>query len=156
MNDLTKYEIQKPVSADKVLEMAAEIVASKYLRGDVMHNASAVKDFLKYKLANYDREVFSVLLLDSQHHLIEYKKLFFGTIHSASVHPREAVKIALQHNATAVIFAHNHPSGDATPSIADRKITEKLRDAMALVDVRVLDHIVVGKECVSFAQRGFL
>lgn len=156
MNDLTKYEIQSPVSADNVLEMAAEILASKYLRGDVMNSASAVKDFLKYKLANYDREVFSVLLLDSQHHLIDYKELFFGTIDSASIHPREVVKVALQHNAAAVIFAHNHPSGDATPSVSDKNITLKLCDALSLVDVRVLDHIVVGKECVSFAERGFL
>ncbi|WP_048667371.1 JAB domain-containing protein, partial [Vibrio crassostreae] len=85
----------------------------------------------------------------NQHQLIEFNELFFGTVDSASVYPREVVKLVLERNASAVIFAHNHPSGDSNPSQADRRITERLKDALALVDVRVLDHIVVGSDCVS-------
>ncbi|MCE7614279.1 hypothetical protein LZT09_06635, partial [Vibrio fluvialis] len=88
--------------------------------------------------------------------LIEFKELFHGTIDAASVYPREVVKVVLEANAAAVILAHNHPSGDSTPSQADRRITERLKDALTLVDVRVLDHIVVGKDSVSFAERGWL
>lgn len=107
-------------------------------------------------LGNYDREVFALLLLDNQHRLIEFNELFYGTIDSASVYPREVVKLALERNAAAVIFAHNHPSGDATPSQADKRITSRLKDALALIDVRVLDHFVVGETCVSFAERGWI
>ncbi|MFA0026613.1 JAB domain-containing protein, partial [Vibrio sp. 10N.261.49.A5] len=92
----------------------------------------------------------------NQHHLISFEELFFGTIDSASVYPREVVKAALKTNAAAVIFAHNHPSGDATPSQADKRITQRLKDALALVDIRVLDHIVIGDSAVSFAERGLL
>jgi DNA repair protein RadC len=107
-------------------------------------------------MASYEREVFAVLLLDNQHRLIEYQELFFGTIDAASVYPREVVKVAFNCNAAAVIFAHNHPSGIAEPSNADKHITQKLRDALALIDIRVLDHFVVGETCVSFAERGYL
>jgi DNA repair protein RadC len=96
------------------------------------------------------------MFLDNQHHLISFEELFFGTIDSASVYPREVVKAALKTNAAAVIFAHNHPSGDATPSQADKRITQRLKDALALVDIRVLDHIVIGDSAVSFAERGLL
>jgi DNA repair protein RadC len=144
------------MTADQVLEKAAEIVANRYLRGDVFTNPQATKDFLQYKMASYEREVFAVLLLDNQHRLIEYQELFFGTIDAASVYPREVVKVAFNCNAAAVIFAHNHPSGIAEPSNADKHITQKLRDALALIDIRVLDHFVVGETCVSFAERGYL
>ena len=109
-----------------------------------------------YKLAPYEREVFCVLLLDSQHRLIEYRELFFGTIDATAVYPREVVKLVLEHNAAAVIFAHNHPSGVAEPSTADKNITQKLTTALAVIDVRVLDHIVVGETQVSFAERGLI
>ncbi|MEZ8076857.1 DNA repair protein RadC, partial [Vibrio sp. FF112] len=108
------------------------------------------------QLKAYEREVFAVMFLDNQHHLISFEELFFGTIDSASVYPREVVKAALKTNAAAVIFAHNHPSGDATPSQADKRITQRLKDALALVDIRVLDHIVIGDSAVSFAERGLL
>jgi DNA repair protein RadC len=97
------------------------------------------------------------MYLDNQHRLIRYEELFFGTIDGASVHPREVVKRVLAHNAAAVIFAHNHPSGLAEPSQADQRITDRLKSALLLVDVRVLDHMVVGdQEVVSFAERGYL
>lgn len=109
-----------------------------------------------FKLSAYEREVFAVMLLDSQHRLIAFQELFFGTIDAASVYPREVVKAALQSNAAAVIFAHNHPSGDPEPSQADRAITTRLIAALNLIDVRVLDHIVVGQAAVSFAERGLI
>jgi DNA repair protein RadC len=97
------------------------------------------------------------MYLDNQHRLISYEELFFGTIDGASVHPREVVKRVLKHNAAAVIFAHNHPSGVAEPSQADRRITDRLKSALLLVDVRVLDHMIVGdQEVLSFAERGLL
>jgi len=153
---VSNYKNHSTMSDDQVLEMAAEIIETKYLRGDSFNNPAAVKEFLQCKLANYEREVFAVLLLDSQNSLIEYKELFFGTINSANIHPREVLKIALQHNAAAVMFAHNHPSGNSEPSNADKQITQKLKGLLEGIDIRVLDHIVVGKDCVSFAERGLL
>lgn len=100
--------------------------------------------------------MFSILLLDSQHRLIEYRELFFGTIDAAPIYPREVVKLVLEFNAAAVILAHNHPSGVAEPSQADRRITERLTEALKMIDVRVLDHIIIGESCVSFAERGYL
>ncbi|HAS8160916.1 TPA: DNA repair protein RadC, partial [Vibrio vulnificus] len=107
-------------------------------------------------LKHHEREVFAVMFLDNQHRLIAFEELFFGTIDSASVYPREVLKAALKINAAALIFAHNHPSGDATPSQADKQITQRLKEALALVDIRVLDHIVVGDSAISFAERGLL
>ncbi|WP_279143993.1 RadC family protein [Photobacterium phosphoreum] len=156
MHKPNDYVVHTPMTADQVLEKAAEIVANRYLRGDVFTNPQATKDFLQYKMAGYEREVFAVLLLDNQHRLIEYQELFFGTIDAASVYPREVVKVAFNCNAAAVIFAHNHPSGIAEPSNADKQITQKLKDALALIDIRVLDHFVVGETCISFAEQGYL
>ena len=153
---ISNYKNQPTMSDDQVLEMAAEIIETKYLRGDSFNSPKTVKEFLQYKLANYEREVFAVLLLDTQNRLIEYKELFFGTIDAANIHPREVLKIALQHNAAAVMFAHNHPSGNSEPSNADKQITQKLKGILEGIDIRVLDHIVVGKDCVSFAERGLL
>ena len=116
-----------------------------------------VGTYLQCHIGHYQREVFCVLLLDNQHRLLELVELFQGTIDSASVHPREVVKLALAKNAAAVILAHNHPSGVAEPSASDRLITQALVDALALVDVRILDHVVVGRhEWVSFADRGLM
>ena len=108
-------------------------------------------------MLSYTREVFACLFLDNQHRLICYEEMFFGTIDGASVHPREVVKRTLFHNAAAIIFAHNHPSGVSEPSQADRRIAERLKAALSLVDVRVLDHMVIGDaEVTSFAERGLL
>ncbi len=116
-----------------------------------------VAEFLQAELRSCRQEVLGALFLDAQHRLIAWEKLFFGTIDGASVHPREVVQRALHHNAAALIFAHNHPSGVAEPSEADRQITRRLQDALALIDVRVLDHLVVGAGySVSLAERGHL
>ena len=140
----------------QVLERAAEIIKRKHLAGDVFDSPEATKVFLTYKLVGLDTEVFSALLLNSQHQLLAYKELFHGTIDSASIYPREVVKVVLEANAAAVIFAHNHPSGNSEPSDADIKITSRLKAALALIDVRVLDHIVIGESATSLAERGLL
>jgi DNA repair protein RadC len=150
------YVTHKPMTAHQVLEKAAEILADKYVRNDVFSSSQSTKDFVRFKLGNYEREVFAVMLLDNQHQLIEFRELFFGTIDAATVYPREVVKAVLEINAAAVIFTHNHPSGVSEPSSADKLITDKLVKSLALIDVRVLDHIVVGKEAFSFAEQGLL
>jgi len=121
-----------------------------------MTSPKSSKDYVKLHLAKYHHEIFACLWLDNRNRVIRFNKLFRGTIDGASVYPREVVKAALKHNAAAVIFAHNHPSGVAEPSHADEQITKRLKDALALIDVRVLDHLVVGEEVVSFAERGLL
>lgn len=139
------------------LELASRYLECRCRRGDVIGDPGSTRDYLKGKLRHQQREIFAVMLLDNQHRLITYEELFFGTIDGASVHPREVVKQVLIHNAAAVIFAHNHPSGVAEPSQADRRITERLKAALLLIDVRVLDHMVVGdSEVVSFAERGLI
>ena len=156
-NDLSiKYITEEPMTAEQVLEKAAEILQSKYMSGEAFTSSQATLDFLQFKLGRYEKEVFAILELNSQHKLIEYKELFFGTINAASVYPREVVKEVLHQNGAAVIFAHNHPSGELEPSQADIAITKRLKDALALIDVQVLDHIVVGNGAASFAERGLL
>jgi len=113
-------------------------------------------DFLRMRLGALPHEEFHVLWLDNRHRVLERQRLFIGTIDGASVYPREVVRAALEVNASAAILAHNHPSGVAEPSAADRAITRELRDALSLVGVRVLDHLVVGAECTSMASRGLL
>jgi len=153
---LQSYVTQGPLTKHQVLEKASEILAEKMFNSDVFESVSETKAFLEFKLGHYEREVFSILLLDNRHRLISFQKLFYGTIDSASIYPREVVKAVLNANAAAVIFAHNHPSGNAEPSTADKLITERLVDALRLIDVKVLDHIVVGHNSVSFAERGLL
>jgi len=114
------------------------------------------RQFLATQLGSYPHEVFACLFLDNRNRVIAFEKMFHGTIDGASVYPREVVKLALKNNAAATIFAHNHPSGVAEPSQADEQITQRLKEALALVDIRVLDHFVVGDEVVSFAERGLL
>ena len=127
------------------------------MRGDAITGPEVTAAYLKMKLGRNEQEVFACLFLDNQHRVIAFEELFFGTIDSASVHPREVVKRSLSNNAAAVIFAHNHPSGCAEPSQADIRITHRLVSACGLVDVRVLDHLVVGdSEVVSLAERGLL
>ncbi|MGR5340965.1 RadC family protein [Vibrio astriarenae] len=150
------YLFSGPMSTHQVLEKAAEIISEQYLRGDAFCNPQATKDFISYKLAGHEREVFAVLYLDNKHRLIEFEELFFGTINAASVYPREVVKACLRHNAAAVILAHNHPSGDPTPSESDKHITRRLKEILAQIDVQVLDHIVAGKSCVSLAEMRWL
>lgn len=144
------------ISVNVVFEQAAELLRQKFIREGTFCSPDKVKEYLKLKMAQYEREVFAVLMLDNQNRLISFEALFFGTIDSASVYPREVVKAVLLANAAAVILTHNHPSGIAEPSVADRTITCKLKKALTLIDVRILDHIIVGEECVSLAERGEL
>ncbi|TVO35890.1 RadC family protein [Vibrio algivorus] len=150
------YHFPDPITALELLEKAAEVISESLVGKDVYSNPTVTMEFLSCKLAKQEREIFSVMFLDNQHHLIEYQPLFYGTVNAASVYPREVVKAALALNASAIIVAHNHPSGEAEPSRADIAITEKLKQACELVDVRLLDHIVVGHTCVSLAQRGLV
>ncbi len=146
-----------PATAEQVLEAARQVIDQKIPRGTLFTSPTLVKEYLCTKLAGFEHEVFAGLFLDSQHRLIEYVELFRGTIDAAAVYPREVVKAVLRFNAAAVIFAHNHPSGSPEPSQADRTLTQRLREALALVDVRTLDHVVVGGAAtVSFAERGLL
>jgi len=140
-----------------VLELARRHLAEDLKRGDALKNPAETRRYLTAQLRDYPYEVFACLFLDARHRVICYEELFQGTIDGASVHPREVVRRALQHNAAAVILAHNHPSGIAEPSDADRRITTRLKDALALVDIRVLDHIVIGdRHAASFAERGWI
>lgn len=140
-----------------VLELARRHLGEHLQRDRGFSSPDSVASYLKAHLRHHRREVFMVLFLDTRHRLIASEELFYGTIDGASVYPREVVKRALYHNAAAVVFAHNHPSGVAEPSADDERITVRLRDALGLVDIRVLDHLVVGSgEVVSLAERGLL
>lgn len=146
-----------PATTDQILSAARQVIDQKMQRGADFGSPADVKAYLRAKLAGLDHEVFAVLFLDNRHRLIEYVEMFRGTIDGASVHPREVVKEALRLNAAAVIYSHPHPSGNPEPSQADKTITSRLRDALALIEVRTLDHIVVaGNDTVSFAERGLL
>lgn len=139
------------------LELGRRYLEHTLIREPAFPDAGSVGQFLKARLRCQEREIFAVLFLDHRHRLISYRELFQGTLDSAAVYPREVVKEALRQNAAAVILSHNHPSGSPEPSQADRAITWRLRDALALVDIRVLDHIVVGEGAVvSMAGRGWL
>jgi DNA repair protein RadC len=147
----------KYVQFQAALEVGRRYLNQQLQRGLALNSPNAVKQYLRAQLCALSYEVFGCLLLDNQHRLIGYKELFRGTIDGASVYPREVVRQVLDSNAAAVILAHNHPSGLAEPSQADRLITDRLVKALGLIDVRVLDHMVVGDpEVVSFAERGWL
>lgn len=147
----------KYVQLQAVLEMTQRYLAETLKRGGALTSPHQTKLYLSSVLRDRQREAFYILFLDNQHRVIQDEVLFEGTIDAASVYPREVVKRALHHNAAAVILAHNHPSGVAEPSQADRRITDRLRDALGLVEIRVLDHFVVGDgEVVSFAERGWI
>ena len=140
-----------------VMELARRSLAQQLERRPVFDSPQRVKDYLRLQLGHLEHEVFAVLFLDAQNHLIRLEEMFRGTLAQTSVYPREVVKRALELRAGAVILAHNHPSGLAEPSRADEFLTKTLSSALQLVDVRVLDHLVVGKaEVVSFAERGLL
>jgi DNA repair protein RadC len=147
----------RPATTGQILAAARQVVDQKMQRGANFGSPIDVKAYLSAKLGGLDHEVFAVLFLDNRHRLIEYVEMFRGTLDGASVHPREVVKEALRLNAAAVIFAHPHPSGHPEPSHADKAITLQLKEALALIEVRTLDHIVVGgNDTVSFAERGLL
>jgi DNA repair protein RadC len=140
-----------------VMEMARRHLADELQRGEALTSPALTRRFLASRLRHLPHEVFACLFLDNRHRVLRFEELFRGTIDAASVYPREVVKRALALNAAAVILAHNHPSGVAEPSQADRHITRRLQDALSLVDIRVLDHMVIGDgDPVSFAERGLL
>jgi DNA repair protein RadC len=140
-----------------VLEVARRAMAGELATTPVFDAPARVKDYVRLQLAHLPYEVFAVMFLDSQHRLLEFDEMFRGTLTQTSVYPREVVKRALQVNAGSVILAHNHPSGQAEPSRADEFLTQRLKSALQLVDVSVLDHLVIGAtEVVSFAERGLL
>lgn len=147
----------RPALAEEVLSHARRVLAHRVRRGATMSSPQAVKDHLCLEIGVLEHEVFCVLFLDAQHRIIALKQMFRGTVTQTSVYPREVVKEALSVNAAAVILAHNHPSGSVEPSRADEFLTQNLKSALALVDVRVLDHfIVAGDQCASFAERGLI
>ena len=139
------------------LELARRHYQQLMMHGSALANPRATREFLRMRLRDLPHEVFCCVYLDNRHRVIGFEELFRGTIDGASVHPREVVKQALSRNAAAVILCHNHPSGTAEPSQADELITRRLKEALGLVDIRVLDHLVVGDGvCESFAERGLL
>lgn len=151
------YLVESPVSEADILLMAKQLASQRLRRGRQLTAPRDVFNHLQALLEGYEHEVFALLMLDCKHRVIAFHELFRGTLDGASVYPREIVKVALEHNAAAVILVHNHPSGDPEPSQADRKLTDKLKEALNLVGVQTLDHIIVGHEgCVSLAEQGYL
>jgi len=147
----------KYVQLQAILEMSRRALKEELQRGDALNSPRAVRDFLQLLLGGRQQEIFVVLFLDTQHRVIASEELFHGTLSQTSVYPREVVKRALAHNAAAVILAHNHPSGVAEPSQSDQHLTTALKQALGLVDVRVLDHFVVSVgQVLSFAEKGLI
>ncbi len=147
----------RPAAADEVLQAAQALLWQQVRGREVFSSPQAVRDFLRVRLGGLEHEVFAVLMLDAQHALIEYVELLRGTVSQTSVYPREVVKESLARNAAAVVLVHNHPSGVAAPSRADEFLTQTLKSALSLVDVRVVDHlIVVGTNVQSFAELGLI
>lgn len=147
-----------PVNKQRIIRRAIRLL-EKYQRnpGEQFLDASFTKIWLQLRLTRQEREIFMALYLDNQNRLLEHETLFLGTINNTEVHPREIVKSALRHNAAAVILAHNHPSGVTDASKADRTITDRIVNALNLVEVRVLDHFIIGDgDTLSFAKRGWL
>lgn len=147
----------KYVTLQAALEIGHRCLAERLARGAPLTSPDRARTYLQSKLQDLPHELFCCLYLDTKHRVIRFEELFRGTIDGASVHPREVVRCALRHNAAAVIVAHNHPSGVAEPSAADNALTCRLKEALAMVDVRLLDHLVIGDgEVVSFTERGLL
>lgn len=147
----------KYAQVQAAMEMARRVMDEPLRQGDPLRSPEDTRAYLRSRLGTYPHEVFAGLFLDSRHRVIQYRELFRGTIDGAAVYPREVVRQALEDNAAAVIFAHNHPSGVAEPSQADISLTIRLKEALGLVDIRVLDHMVVGHgDVVSLAERGLI
>lgn len=147
----------RPAKADEVLQAALCLLAGQMYGSEALTSPQVVRDFLRIKLGTLEHEVFAIIHLDAQNRVIDYVEMFRGTVSQTSVYPREVVKESLARNSAALILVHNHPSGVAEPSRADEMLTQTLKSALALVDVRVLDHLVVaGANILSFAERGLL
>lgn len=149
--------VAKYVQLQAVLELSSRHFSEKLKRGDVLSDTASVKQYLSMQIKNSSKELFHVLFLDNQHQLICGETLFSGTLGEASVYPREVLRRVMQFNASAVILAHNHPSGHVEPSSSDLNVTETIRQALKLIDVRLLDHMIVGDaDVLSFAERGLI
>lgn len=155
--DRALYAVDGREAEDELILQAIEIIQSRLQRGETLEKPADSINYVKVLLGEYEHEVFSMITLDNRNRVIAWHEMFRGTIDGASVYPREVLKQALADNAAAVIFAHNHPSGVAEPSQADIRITERLRSALQLVDIRTLDHIIVGgADHTSLANRGLI
>lgn len=151
------YVVDSPVTEADILRMAQQLAISRLAKGRALTDPTKVFGHLQVLLQDYPYEVFALLLLDSKHRVIGFREVFQGTLDAACVYPREVVRLALEHNAAAVILVHNHPSGDPEPSQADLRLTRLLKEALELIGTRTLDHIVVGLDgCVSLAEQGHL
>ncbi len=148
-----KYRL---ATQEEVIKAARQEISSIFRRGEALTSPTVTRDYLQLKLAHYEHEVFCVLWLDNRHRVIAFEELFRGTIDGASVYVREVVKSALQHNAAACIFSHNHPSGIPEPSQSDKHITQRLKDALSLIEVRSLGHIIIREQTYSFAEHGLI
>lgn len=148
--------IYHAVERNELLKTAQDSITDKFMQGEALTSSNKTADYLQILLGNYEHEVFYAIWLNSQHQVLNAQELFRGTIDAASVYPREVVKEGLAFNAAAVIFAHNHPSGTKEPSQADIQITKRLKEALGLIDVRVLDHFIIGKQVTSMAEKGLL
>lgn len=145
-----------PAPKEAVFTEAKRISGYQLRRGACVSSSNIAKAVIQHKLEHHQNEVFACLFLDSRHRVLEFAEMFRGSINCATVHPREVVRLALRLNAAAVVLAHNHPSGESTPSQQDIELTQKLRDILQVIDVRVLDHLVIGDEVISMADSGFL
>jgi DNA repair protein RadC len=147
----------RPAEADEVLQAAQRLLSSRVRCSDVLTSPEVVRDFLRLRLGGLEHEVFCLVHLDAQHRVVDYVEMFRGTVTQTSVYPREVVKEALVKNSAALLLVHCHPSGCAAPSRADEMLTQVLKQALALVDVRVLDHLIVaGGEILSMAEKGLV
>lgn len=147
----------REAAAQDILDRANALISQRYRSGaPVLTSPARTREFLRLKLGALDHEIFAVLFLDNRHRLIEYVELFRGTIDGASVFPREVVKEALARNAAALICCHGHPSGDPTPSRADELVTRRLKEALALLDIRLIDHLIIGDSVTSMAELGLV
>lgn len=155
-NDLDPHEMAR-LAEERIIKDAIAIIEGRFHRGERLSNPRDTANYFKLKLGRFPYEVFGCLLLDNRHAVLAWVELARGTVDGAHVHAREVVRVCMEHNASAVIFSHQHPSGVAEPSNADRLLTRKLRDALNLIDVRVIDHIVIGSgEPVSMAASGLI
>ncbi len=146
----------RPAQEPEVLSSASELLGQRVI-GQPVTDPALARDFLRARLAGQEREIFGVLFLDQRHRVLAFEEMFRGTLNGTAVYPREVVKRSLAHNAAAVIFTHNHPSGNPEPSRADEVLTQRLKDALSMVDIRTLDHLVIGREgIVSFSERGLI
>lgn len=158
LTETTEVEAARIAQENRVIEQALQILDQRiFTRGPELTSPGLVADYLKLQLAQQEHEVFGVVFLDGKHRVLQFEVLFHGSIDGASVYPRQVIKRALAHNAAAVILTHNHPSGCPEPSQTDRTLTARLKEALALVDVRVLDHFIVGEgRSLSLAEYGWL